>query len=67
MFGCFQIAFGEEDLHSILDGNGIDGGECFIYLFKGDVKVVLKTGHRRFKSGDSSTGDYNNERVDVPS
>ena len=63
----FKFAFSEEDLHCILDGNGINGGECFLDLFKGDVIVVFKTNHRRFKSGGSSTGGYNNERVNVPS
>ena len=41
----FKFAFSEEDLHSILDGDGADGGECFLYLFEGDVKVVFKTSH----------------------
>ena len=35
----FKYAFNEENLHSILDGDGVDGGKCFLYLFKGDVKV----------------------------
>ena len=63
----FKFALSEEDLHCILDGNGVDGGECFLDLFKRDVKVVFETSHRRFKSGGSSTGDYNNERVNIPS
>ena len=54
----FKLAFSEEDLHSILNGNGVNGGECFLDLFKGDVKVVFETSHRRFKSGGSSTGTY---------
>jgi hypothetical protein len=28
------FAFCEEDLHSILDGNGVDGSECFLDLLK---------------------------------
>ena len=53
----FKLAFREEDLHCILDGNGVNGGECFLDFFKEDVEVVFKTSHRRFKSGGSSTGD----------
>ena len=63
----FKFALSEEDLHCILDGNGINGGECFLHLFKGDVKVVFQISHRRFKSGGSGTGDYNSERVNIPS
>ena len=44
----FKLAFSEEDLHCILDGNDVDGGECFLDLFKGDIKIVFKTSHRRF-------------------
>ena len=49
----FKFAFGEENLHSILDGNGVNGSECFLDLFKGDIKIVFKTIHRRFESGGS--------------
>ena len=48
-----------------MNDNGVNDGECFLDLFGGDVKVVFKTSHRRFKSSGSSTGDYNNEIVNV--
>ena len=57
----FKFAFSEEDLHCILDVNGVNGGEFFLDLFKGDVIVVFKTSHRRFKSTGSSSNDDNNE------
>ena len=63
----FKFAFSEEDLHSILDGNGVNGSECFLNLFKGDIKIVFKASHRRFKSGGSNTGDYDNKGVNIPS
>ena len=60
-----KFALSEEDLHCILDGNGVNGGECFLDLFKRDIKVVFKTSHRGFKSVGPSTDDYNNERVNI--
>ena len=63
----FKFAFSEEDLHSILDGNGVNGNECFLDLFKGDIQIVFKTSHRRFESGGSSTGNYDNKGVNIPS
>ena len=41
----FKFVLSVEDLHCILDGNGINGGECFLDLFKEDVEVVFKTSH----------------------
>jgi hypothetical protein len=49
-----------------LGGNDVNGGECFLDLFKRDIKVVFKTSHRGFKSVGPSTDDYNNERVNIP-
>ena len=62
-----NFAFNEEDLHSILDGNGVDSSECFLDLFNGDIKVIFKASHRRLKSGGSSTGNYDNKGVNIPS
>ena len=39
----FKFTFREEGLYCILDGNGVNCGECFLDLFERDVKVVFKT------------------------
>ena len=63
----FKLAFSEEDLHGILDGNCVNSSECFLDFFDGDIKVVFKAGHRGYKGSGSSTDNYSDKGVNIPS
>ena len=63
----FKFAFGEENLHSILDGNAINGSECFLDLFKIDIKVVFKARHRSLKVVALAPATIDNKGVNIPS